>query len=289
MHTQHNQELLFVNEIFIQTRNLKLAALVWGDESSPPVIALHGWLDNAASFIPIASHLKHLRLIAIDLPGHGKSEHRKGSNAYHVIDYAPDVLLAAQALGLSRFSMLGHSLGAGISCMLASAMPEYVERIALIDGLAPMSHEDNNFPNQYRKHVTSLVNSSGKVTVYKTIEEAAQARMAVGDLTLESALLIAERSLTKTDSGYTWCSDRNVNKPSPIYLTEKHIEAYMNQVQCKALLLRTENGILKNWDSLKGREPYMKHMEVVDMAGRHHCHMEEPKRVAEKILPFLQG
>ena len=34
------------------------------------VLALHGWLDNAASFVPLAAQLPGLELVAIDLPGH---------------------------------------------------------------------------------------------------------------------------------------------------------------------------------------------------------------------------
>ena len=52
-----------------------LRVLTWGEEDAPPVLALHGWLDNAASFIPLAAHLDGIRLVAIDAPGHGRSGH----------------------------------------------------------------------------------------------------------------------------------------------------------------------------------------------------------------------
>ncbi|MGH8027673.1 MAG: alpha/beta fold hydrolase, partial [Pseudoxanthomonas sp.] len=35
------------------------------------VLALHGWLDNAASFLPLAAYLPGVDLVMLDLPGHG--------------------------------------------------------------------------------------------------------------------------------------------------------------------------------------------------------------------------
>ena len=98
---------LNLKEEFIETANLRLAALISDNREDPPVIALHGWLDNAASFTPLANFLSGIRLIAIDFPGHGKSEHRTGANAYHFVDYAADIILAADELGLGTVHFTG--------------------------------------------------------------------------------------------------------------------------------------------------------------------------------------
>ena len=53
----------------------RIAGLRQGEAGQPRVLALHGWLDNAASFLPLAAHLDGVELVAPDLPGHGRSAH----------------------------------------------------------------------------------------------------------------------------------------------------------------------------------------------------------------------
>ena len=271
----------------IQTNNLRLSALSWGVETDPPVIALHGWLDNAASFIPIAEHLTGIHLVALDLPGHGKSEHRQGVNAYHYIDYAADVILAADALGCTKFSLLGHSLGAGVAGVVAAVTPERVERLAMIEGLAPLTASPENMVKQLQRHIDQIVKAPKDAKPYQTIDEAAQARKRAGDLSLPSALLIAERNLLKNENGFVWRTDRCLRKASPMYLAEEHVKCYLQKIQCDSLLIRSSDGIIKNWDSLRGREIHLPNLTVVDIDGGHHCHMDDPGKVAKPIVSFL--
>ena len=276
-----------MKELSIQTNNLRLSALSWGVETDPPVIALHGWLDNAASFIPIAEYLTGIHLVALDLPGHGKSEHRQGVNAYHYIDYAADVILAADALGFTKFSLLGHSLGAGVAGVVAAVTPERVERLAMIEGLAPLTASPENMVKQLQRHIDQIVKAPNDAKPYQTIDEATQARKRAGDLSLPSAQLIAERNLLKIENGFVWRTDWCLRKASPMYLTEEHVKCYLQKIQCASLLMRSSDGIIKNWDSLRGREIHLPNLTVVDIDGGHHCHMDDPGKVAKPIVPFL--
>ena len=63
-------------EVEIQTSTLRLVAKCWGKPEGLPVLALHGWLDNAATFDHLAPFLPEFRLVSLDLPGHGFSDHR---------------------------------------------------------------------------------------------------------------------------------------------------------------------------------------------------------------------
>ena len=59
-----------VEEVRLSLGHIELAAHLFGPEDGLPVIALHGWLDNANSFARLAPQLKGLRIVALDLAGH---------------------------------------------------------------------------------------------------------------------------------------------------------------------------------------------------------------------------
>ena len=76
----------------------ELAGLRRESPGRPRVIALHGWLDNAASFLPMLPHLPGLDLLLLDLPGHGRSAHLPVGTEYGLTTHVHAVLDAADAL-----------------------------------------------------------------------------------------------------------------------------------------------------------------------------------------------
>ena len=91
---------------------LTVAGMAWGPADGHPVLALHGWLDNAASFEVLAPILAGCRVVALDLTGHGLSDHRSEDATYLIWDDIPQVLKVIEALGWTDCTMLGHSRGA---------------------------------------------------------------------------------------------------------------------------------------------------------------------------------
>ncbi|WP_345917322.1 alpha/beta fold hydrolase [Cobetia crustatorum] len=70
----------------------------------PTWLALHGWLDNAASFSRLAPLLcarLGIRIVAIDMVGHGHSSPQGPEGDYAVWDYCHDVVEALDALRLA--------------------------------------------------------------------------------------------------------------------------------------------------------------------------------------------
>ena len=67
--------------------------------------------------------MPELRIFSLDLPGHGYSDHRPSGSAYYFIDMVMDVIEVADVLGLEKFSLLGHSMGAAGAIELAGNIP----------------------------------------------------------------------------------------------------------------------------------------------------------------------
>ena len=129
--------LEFIRERSFQVNDLTLAAKEWGRSGYAPVIALHGWLDNAASFDRMLPFMENLHVIALDLAGHGRSSHRSRGSSYDIWIDIGEVISVADQMGWDRFSLIGHSRGAAIAGLIAGTYADRVAQLALIDGYVP--------------------------------------------------------------------------------------------------------------------------------------------------------
>ena len=156
---------------------LTLRAQVWGSNDAPPLLALHGWLDNAGSFARLAPLLAaRFRVIVLELPGHGHSDHLAAGASYRYLDYVQAVLAAADAMQLERYALLGHSLGAGIAALVATTMPGRIERLLLIEGLGPLGDDGSHTLQRFRDAFVPRGGNGKPLRVFRSIEQAASAR-----------------------------------------------------------------------------------------------------------------
>jgi len=235
-----------MEEIRLSLGHIELAAHLFGPEDGLPVIALHGWLDNANSFALLAPRLQGLRIVALDLAGHGYSEHRPPGASYALADYAHDVLRVAEQLGWQRFALLGHSLGAIISVQLAGALPERVSHLALIDGVIPPTGAEQDAGERLGMALQAQLRLDGKrKSVYPALEQGVQARMkGMVAVSREAAELLAQRGLMPVAGGYSWRSDSRLTLPSPVRLSHAQAMAFVRRVSCPACLVVAADGML---------------------------------------------
>jgi pimeloyl-ACP methyl ester carboxylesterase len=118
------------------SQGLKLNVCEWGAPGAPPLVLLHGVRDHARSWDPVAAALsERFRVLAPDLRGHGDSEWASGG-FYPSEGYVLDLANLVEGQGLTRFALVGHSLGGNIGLRYAGLFPEKVSRIVAIEGLS---------------------------------------------------------------------------------------------------------------------------------------------------------
>lgn len=268
----------------LQTSQLKIAGLRNQVAEGVPIIALHGWLDNAASFLPMSGYLQIDRpFYAIDLPGHGLSQHRPDSCSYHLLDNIVDVLAFLDALqkqagleqGCRKVTLVGHSLGGIIASLVAASVPECVDQLILLDSMGPLTDEIEVVLPQLRKAVSKALNLSSNITVYPDLDLAIRARMSgIGKLSRDAAACLVERGIKEVDGGFSWQSDPKLLKPSFLRLSESQVEAIFAGIECAVKLLTGSNGYFSNPQALQKRIGYFKNIEHRSVQGGHHFHMD---------------
>jgi len=274
---------------WIQVGQLSLTALEWGSKGQPVVLALHGWLDNAASFLPLADHLRGLQLVALDLPGHGRSDHWPPGHIHHFVDWVPVVIGVAEALAWPRFSLLGHSMGSGISTLVAGAAPERIDRVVLLEGLGPMSTPARDAPKQLADAMRSEAElAAAGNRLFADLETAITARLRDSGLDREAARLLVERGTEVTEGGVRFTHDPRLRSRSRLRLTEDQVRAFLAAVACPVLAVRATAGWPYPRDILAERLDVLRDVTLVEVEGGHHLHMTHPERVAPIIRDFFR-
>lgn len=269
---------------------LRLAVSSLGAPEGPPVLALHGWRDNAATFAPLAALLPQWRIHAIDLAGHGRSGWRHHEGGYSIWSYLDDVLAVADALALSRFTLLGHSMGGAVACLFAALYPERCERLVLLDSVGPLATAPEDAPGQLRRALDQLRSKKARFKRrYASWDEAVQARADKG-LGFAAASLLGERSIRQDAQGFYWSTDPRLALPNPVSLTEAQIEAFMRKIACPTLLVAAPEFWESRQQMFERRCTYIAGLQVETLPGHHHQHLEgQVEAVAQHCRRFLGG
>ncbi|HET9818568.1 MAG TPA: alpha/beta fold hydrolase [Rhodanobacteraceae bacterium] len=276
-------------ELRVDTPFGELAALQWGDADAPPLLALHGWLDNAASFTRLAPLLAGpCRVIALDMPGHGHSTHLpERARRYHIVDQVDVVRDAADALGLERFDLLGHSLGAGIASLTAAATPARIRRLLLIEGLGPLADDGSQTLSRWRDAHARPATRQRRPRVFASLDEAVAARVAAGGLDADEARPIVARNLREVAGGHVWRSDPRLRLATPLRIEEAQVRRLLTGIEAATLLLLAEPATPYLPTALMdARAAGVTDIHVERLGGPHHLHIRQPREVASHILDF---
>jgi pimeloyl-ACP methyl ester carboxylesterase len=275
-------------EISVAHGALQLAARVHGESAAPPLIALHGWRDNSASFELLAPLLPHARMIAMDFPGHGLSSPRSGEAHYYIWSYLADVLALVDGLNLSSFNLLGHSMGGAVACLFAAIYPDRVKNLLLLDAVGPLVTPPEDAPAQMLRSLRQMQTlKPGYHHHYPDFMDAVKARADKG-LSLEAATILGKRGILHDERGYYWNLDPRLSRANPLSLTEPQAAAFLSKISCPVLLIAAKEYWQEKQQWLALRRSYFHALEMHELGGNHHQHLDgQQAAVAELLNSFL--
>ncbi len=264
------------------------AVVEWNPEAKTTVFALHGWLDNLASFETLIQFMPDIRLIAIDFPGHGHSEHIPPDYSYHFIDglYLVDDLVAY--FEQEKINLLGHSMGGAVATLYATAQSSRVRKLALIESLGPLTVSPESGSDLMRKSMNQRAELKSKnKPIYNSFAKALAARAYVSEIDESLIKPIVERGLEKVEQGYTWRADSRLRIASPIRMSESQLLVALEEINCEVLYLEGDKGYLVDQALFSQRKRKFSNLAEKLLEGGHHVHLEQPAICAGHIQAFF--
>jgi pimeloyl-ACP methyl ester carboxylesterase len=268
----------------------------WGSPAGEPLLLIHGFLDQAFSWEPLVRSLQQrmdpsLWIVAPDCRGHGDSGWIGDGGYYHFPDYVLDLDCIVRALGLSRFKLVGHSMGGTISFLYAGTFPHRVTRLVLIEGIGPIGMNFSDAPARMKKWISEL-HERGRdhFRGYKSLEAGArQLQRTNPRLSDDFALELARAGMKQNERGqWIWKFDplHRTTAPQPFYSFQA-IE-FLRRINCPVLIIEGKQSEQSARPDKQARLDALrdKRLVQVDNAG-HMVHQDNPAMLAALLADFL--
>jgi pimeloyl-ACP methyl ester carboxylesterase len=278
-----------VKDLTIKIKGIDIHCAQWGNPDGEPVLMLHGWLDNSASFEPLSHFLAEYNLVAVDLPGHGLSGHFPEHSHYHFWAGIEDIELIMDELGWDSCHMVGHSMGAAMATLYGGTFPERLKTLTLIEAIGPLAGDADGTPGRVAQAIEQMKSHSTVQPFKPSLDLFVQARLN-GHLKLSeaSAKLIMDRSVVESEQGFSWRNDKRLRHTSMVRLPESFIVSFIEKITCPVLGIFATDGLFKEahidsrWKHIQN--PY----NLLWMDGGHHLHMDgDVQRIAQNLRAFI--
>jgi len=268
-------------------RGLRLRLCEWGTPGGdPPVVILHGYLEQGAAWRRVAEHLPDRYIVAPDQRGHGLSDHVGAGGFYHFWDYVSDVDALVTSLG-GCVDLVGHSMGGTVATYYAGARNEAVRRLVLVEGLGPPDMtaialkrsrdflDDQRRPRQHKK-LPDLAAAVRRMRHWNT------------SLTPDEAERLAGRITTAhPDGGLVWTWDPLHRSTAPFPFSAELFHAWIRAITAPTLLVEGSTSLFRVPDGLERAASLTDARSVsIDGAG-HLIHHDRPEALARVIRDHL--
>jgi pimeloyl-ACP methyl ester carboxylesterase len=275
---------------FYYSQRLKLHYAVWGNESNPPLLLIHGNRDHARTWDHVAVRLRErFAVYAVDLRGHGDSAWAVGGQ-YSLPEFVLDVSMLGAELDRNPLTVIGHSLGGAVALQYAGVFPEYVRKVVAIEGLGPPVREPVPASQRMRTWVKEMSQFDRRSPRrYSTLEDAVKRMIEENPhLTEDMARHLTMHALRPNDDGtLSWKFDNYVRLRSPYEFNIAEAREIWNQIRCPVLLIRgSESWASDPEHDGKASAFHEYRSELIKDAGHwvHHDQLDDFMRIVESFL-----
>jgi pimeloyl-ACP methyl ester carboxylesterase len=281
---------------FIDVHGLAIHYLEWGKPNGEPLILVHGFLDQAASWRTFAQRLQDnlgrpLWIVAPDCRGHGDSGWVGAGGYYHFPDYVFDLDCVVRSLGAAPFTLIGHSMGGTIALLYSGTFPDKIQKLVLIEGIGPIGMNFSAAPVRMEKWITELrERGRNHFREYPSPEAGAkQLQHTNPHLSSALALNLAHSGMKQNaKSRWVWKFDplHRTTSPQPFYSAQA-LE-FLRRIECPVLIIDGRESHHAERSDKQQRLEVLRNKQFaeIDNAG-HMVHQDNPEGLAEVVAAFF--
>ncbi|MBN1947994.1 MAG: alpha/beta hydrolase [Bradymonadales bacterium] len=269
----------FADELYLSVDGYEICYVDVG-QGDEPLLFLHPWAGNIGFWNRVApAFVDRYRVIALDLPGHGKSD--KSDRPYDVELAARAVIALIEALDLEEVTLIGNSLGGGTALVVVRDLPTAVARLVLIDSLG-----GGTVTGLFAFVIRQFATPEMLVSVGDGLFQFFTERFVFDSSNPASDALIAELfALREGHDGFAWATAAVAYLKAAV---EFDASAWLAEIHVPTLILWGDNDRIlwrssaeRLHENIRGAE-----IQIIEDCG-HMPQIESPAEVIELVQAFL--
>lgn len=268
---------------YIKARGLNFHYTEWGTPAQPPVLCLHGATQTAHSWDEVAAELSvAYRLVCLDQRGHGDSDWAPDGD-YTRQTQAADVDAITDAIGWSRFILMGMSMG-GINSMTFTARhPEKVRALVIVD-VSPEVQPSGV------EHIRTFVQNADELDSFEAFVE--RAHQFNPRRSLDNLRSRLSHNLKQLPNGkWTWKYDKALRAfESGFRGTLSSLWEDVRMIRCPALIIKGAESDILSGQSAEKLQASIPNSRLAVVPGAGHSVMgDNPAGFVAAVQEFLQS
>ena len=267
-------------------------------EQKSKALALHGWYDNAGSFDPLIQFLpRDMTLLALDLPGHGFSDHYNKNVSYYFTGFISDIVEVLSYLAWKRPILIGHSMGGVLANLVAVTLQNEISKLIIIEAM----YTDNQvIPDVFvgfmqRKYEEDAQVKPNKAKLYSSKLEVAKSILRGNpDISnLSSAECLATRSCKEVEGGFVLTKDRLMTPLAMGYNRDIYCSSifpkFYDRLTMPILYINAKKSkyTFREWMERDGVVKLPSTSQIMEVGEGHMVHMNAPDQVGKIIREFI--